>query len=340
MTAARCAALVTLCAAAAVGTATGASDLAPDVRAVLTRDLLFTAPEIADLERGRIVRHALAAAAATGIAVTGATRVSAPKSRFLDRVRDIVNFKRGPNVLEIGTFSTPPVPADLDGLTVDANDFDARNCRVNDCDIRLPAAAIMRVAEIDRRGAGAQTRVAALFKQILFEHVSAYVSGRAGRITQYDDGRRAIRPAVEFDGLLAHAPALGALVPGLPEHLRDFPAAPLEGARDFLYWSKEKFGFAPFITVTHVTMVCRSAATCVVASKDVYSSRYIDASLSISIATDAPSAGGFYLVYANRSRASGLSGFLGGLRRAIAERRAKAGLEDSLRTIRLELERR
>ena len=44
---------------------------------------------------------------------------------------------------------------------------------------------------------------------------------------------------------------------------------------------------APFITVTHVDDRLPSAATCVMATKDVYSSRYLDASVALAIATDA-----------------------------------------------------
>ena len=68
-------------------------------------------------------------------------------------------------------------------------------------------------------------------------------------------------------------------------------------------------------------------------TKDVYSSRYIDASLAISIATDSletPSA--FYLVYGNRSRANALKGGFSSLKRAIVERRARGNLEQYLRT--------
>jgi len=95
-----------------------------------------------------------------------------------------------------------------------------------------------------------------------------------------------------------------------------------------------------FITVTHVTIVCPSATTCVMTTKDVYSSRYIDASLAITIATDTletPAA--FYLVYGNRSRANALKGRLSSLRRAIVERRARGSLEEHLRTLKLQMER-
>jgi hypothetical protein len=191
--------------------------------------------------------------------------------------------------------------------------------------------------EIDLNAPDAQARGAALFKQILLEDVSAYVSGRE-RMPQYDDGSKPIRPHDDLEGILAAMPEIGVLLPGLPDHLRRFPAGRLPDAEDFLYWSKEKFGIAPFITVTHVTIVCRSAATCLMTTRDVYSSRYLDASVALAIATDAGGPDTFDLVYDNRSRASALKGGLAGLRRMVAERRARGALEDNLKTIKKLLE--
>jgi len=170
--------------------------------------------------------------------------------------------------------------------------------------------------------------------------VIAYEKGNAnGRIAEYDDDARPIRPQEEFEGVLRDTPSLGALVPGLPDHLRHYPSDRVDNSEDFLYWSKERFGIAPFITVTHVTIVCPSPRTCVVTTKDVYSSRYIDASLALSIATDARSdPEHFYLVYVNRSRASALKGGLASLRRALAGRRARGSLEDNLKSIKNQLE--
>ena len=95
---------------------------------------------------------------------------------------------------------------------------------------------------------------------------------------------------------------------------------PLGGTHDFLYWSKERFGLTPFITVTHVAIAQVETGAYVVASRDVYSSRYVDASLSFTIASDAVGIGNaFYMVYVNRSRAYALKGPMAGLRRSIAE---------------------
>jgi len=325
---------------AAVAAGAPSDDIDPGVRGVLTRSLRFSSNELADLARGKIVKHSIEDPAAAEVAVAGGVRIDAPKSAFIDRVRDIERFKKGPEILQIGRFSSPPAAADLDRLTVDRDDFDVRECRVGDCPIRLPADVIRRFQqEIDPKAPDVQQRTEALFKQVLLDAVTAYVTGGPGRIASYDDESTSIKPAEEFDGVLAGESSLDALVPGLAAHLRDHRSAPLDGAEDFLYWSKEKFGPEPFITVTHVTIVCPSPRTCVVATRDVYSTRYVDASLAVTISSDSVSdANRFYLVYANRSRASAMKGGLSSLRRSIVGRRARGSIEDSLKQIKTQLE--
>jgi hypothetical protein len=75
------------------------------------------------------------------------------------------------------------------------------------------------------------------------------------------------------------------------------------------------------------------------ASKDVYSSRYFDASLALTVASDAGSSPNeFYLVYVNRSRANALKGPLTSLRRGLVERRARSGLDENLKAIKAKME--
>ena len=321
--------------AAALGLLVSAApgdEIDPVVREVLTKYWHFTRDDLADIQHGKVVKRSLESSTAGELAVVGATRVDAPKQRFLDLVRDIPRFKRGPEVVAIGRFSNPPEMQDLASLTIEKDDFDASTCKVHDCDVRLPANVIEQVARA--------ADPVAFFKQIVFENVVAYEKGATqGRLVQYDDGQRPIRPGDEFEGLLRDAPALGALAPALPDYFRKYPADPIAGDDDFLYWSKEKFGIAPFVTVTHVAIVCPSARTCVMATRDVYSSRYIDASLSISVATDVGDpAQGFYLVFANRSRANALKGGFASLRRSLAGRRARTSLEDNLKRVKAQLE--
>lgn len=309
--------------------------LAPEISVVFTRFWRFSTSDLADLRKGRVVKRGLEASYPGEIAVAGAIRVSAAPTAFVDAVRNIVEFKSNPDVMQIGRFSDPPVVDDLRALTVDDDDFDAASCRVHDCGVRLPAEVIQRLpAEVDLKAPDAQQRAAEWFKQALFAHVHAYWSGSPGRFLTYDDDEKPIRPVNDFDGLMKSTPEIGALSAPLRDHLASFPSARMQGAEDFLYWSKEKFGIAPFITVTHVVIACPSEHLCLVASKDVYSSRYIDASLALTVTSvDAADPRAFYLAYMNRSRSSSLKGRLSGLRRSIAERRARGSLEETLKTL-------
>jgi hypothetical protein len=319
-----------------------ASDLQPQLRDLLSREFKFSPQDLADLEKGKVVTRRLAATAPGEVAAVGAVRVKARKQMFVDRYRDIVQFKRGADVPQIGRFSDPPSIQDLASLTVEKQDGDLRTCRVGNCDIRLPAATILRFQkEIDWKTRDADARAAALFKEVLFENVRAYMSGGPGRIAEYDDEAHPIRPVDEFVSLLRASPYIDELVPGLAKHLETFPSNRLPGAEDFLYWSKEKFGsLAPFITVTQVTSTRPTPGSYVLASKDVYSSRYFDASLTLTIASDAvTNSDAFDLVYVNRSRADALKGAFAGLRRSIVERRAKGSLEENLKLTKLRLER-
>jgi len=329
------------CALAALALAAPTLSTIPaDLRGSLVNDFKFSSGDLSDLEHGKIVKRVVETTAPGEVAVVGATRIKAARAAFLDRARDIVRFKKGPDVVEIGRFGSPPALEDLAALTIDKNDFDLRSCQVASCDIRLSAAVIARFQkEIDWNAPDADARAAALFKEVLVENVRAFVTDGPGRIVEYDDEKRPVRPIDDFLALADHAAYVDRWIPGLAAHLRNPATAPLPGSDDVLYWSKEKFGIAPFITVTFVTYATAASGASIIASRDVYSSRYFDASLSFTIAADAVGTpGSFYLVYANRSRADALKGSLAGLRRSIVERRSKGGLEDHLKAMKKTLE--
>ena len=191
------------------------SDLQPELQTLLSRELKFSTSDLADLAEGKIVTRRLDATAAGEIAVAGAVRVRTRKEVFVERYRDITQFKRGPDVLQIGRFSDPPMMEDLGSLTLDRQDVDVRTCRVGDCDIRLPAQTIVRFQqEIDWKARDAQPRAASLLKQVLFDHVRAYRLGGPGRIVEYDDEKRPIRPVDDFAGLLQGSPYIMLLAMG------------------------------------------------------------------------------------------------------------------------------
>jgi hypothetical protein len=327
-------------AAVDAGAAPG-SDLQPELRGLLSNTLKFSPSELDDLEKGKVVAHRLGATAEGEAGAAGATRIKGRKEAFIDLYRDIVRFKRGPGVLAIGLFGDPPSVGDLATLPLDTQDVNLRDCRVGHCDIRLPASAIGRFQnEIDWTASDADAHAATLFRHILADNVQAYMSGGAGRITEYDDEKRPVRPVDDFSSLLKGAPYVDELVPGLAAHLEAFSTNPLPGSEDIVYWSKERWGdLDPFVTVTHVAIPHLVRVGRVIASRDVYSSRFLDASLSVTIASDAVSTpDAFYLVYINRSRADALKGKAADLRRSVVERRSKSGLEENLKLTKLRLE--
>ena len=81
---------------------------------------------------------------------------------------------------------------------------------------------------------------------MLLAHAQSYETGAPGRITEYDDSRTPIHPTIAAEDLIKNASYLDAFKPGLAAHMQCMWSNPLEGADDFLYWSKESFGPSPF----------------------------------------------------------------------------------------------
>src|SRR5437763_6111463 len=149
--------------------------------------------------------------------------------------------------------------------------------------------------------------------------------GTNGWIMRYGDDKAPLWLVYEFQALMKSLTYVDAVLLGLSAHLTNYPAvSPTDvtaGAEDFLYWSKEKFGIAPFISMTHVTLVTANPRRYVATTRDVYSSRYFDASLALVVASDSlTDPQSFYLFYVNRSRASALRGSFARFRRSIVER--------------------
>jgi hypothetical protein len=76
------------------------------------------------------------------------------------------------------------------------------------------------------------------------------------------------------------------------------------------------------------------------ASKQLYGSHYFDSSLGLTLLLRDINPGTTVLVYINRSRIDVLSGFLGGLKRAIVRSRGRSAMEDTLARIRTRLPER
>src|SRR2546427_1478305 len=298
----------------------------------------FTDADIASVDAGRVVAHQLPAADKAATAASGAVRVQADKAAALRRFREIEFVRRAPSVLESGWFSTPPRPADLEGLTLEDSDVEAaQKCRPGDCALKLASSAIERVrAEVVGPLAEAKPKATALVRRMLVEYVAAYQTGGIGALATYNDKEKPQETPAEFRKLLTASPFLVEYVPEFHRYVEEYPRGRLDGVEDFFYWTKDKFGPKPTISVHHVTLWQdpRSPGRTLVCSKRIYASHYFQSGLDLVALVDEPSGQkGFYLMELHRVRIDPPTGVLsgvllgkirGGIETAVSERLAAA----------------
>ena len=278
------------------------------------------------------------------VAAFGMVSVQVPVEYFVERLRDIESFKRSPEVVEIGRFASSPRLEDLERLTIDPVDLAAlERCRVGDCELKLTSEMIENIRREEPKDS---VRIAALYRRMLVDYVRSYLKAGNAALATYHDKKSALRLGDEFRSLLEASPYLKEYVPDFRKHLEQFAEARLPDAEDFIYWSKEKFGLKPVVSITHVTIHRPPRGDpwpILVASKQIYASHYFTSSLGLAAFFESPGSSSgcrAYLMYLNRSRADLLGGgMLGALKRAIVKRRVRSGLEKNLQLTRERLER-
>jgi hypothetical protein len=310
---------------------------------ILQQRLQLSRSEAGALERGQSFAKTLRAGDRREIAAGGAIRVDVPLEFFLQRFADIVSFKQSPIVRQIGKFSDPPRRTDLDSLTFEAADLDSlKACRAGDCDIQLSVEQIQRIQTgIDWSRTDARMQANRVLRGMLFEYVERYRSSDGQGLLVYANERTPLRVSDELRLLAAHSSEMVAGLPGFVDSLLN--GKPLEGTEEFIYWSKEQFGLKPVVSITHVIIYSprrTDVPDVMIASKQIYASRYLAASLAITLGV-APSPGpssSFYMVYANRTRPRAFPPLIGGLVRRIAQGQTREGLEEQLTLAKTRLE--
>src|SRR5215510_11295307 len=259
------------------------------------------------------------------IAVSGLVNVRAGAEEFLRSYRESMTRKTNPAILEIGGFGSEPSVNDLDSLTLDTDDIeDLKDCVVGDCELKLSASMIQRFSkEIDWDAPGYQLAATNLFKQMLLDYVRDYRTRGEAALIEYNDKRDEVSLATEQQALNAASSYVnGALAEAKSN---------LQLAEDNIIWSKIKFGLKPVIAINHVRIYRRNSDAgpqVLIASNQIYANHYFNASLALTAFVSIPGADqGSYLVYENRSRADGLEGPLGKLRRGVVEKKALEGLK-------------
>ena len=292
---------------------------------VLTEKASFQETDFAALQRNQPVVRLTPVSDKREIAVAGLVNIRTGADEFLRSYRDSMVRKSNAAILEIGSFSSQPTFGDLEGLTLDTRDIeDLKDCVAGDCQVKLSAAMIERFRkEIDWNAPDYALKATNLFKQMLSAYVSDYRTRGEAALIQYNDKRSQI-------DLAAEQRALGQASSYINDVLGDSKAG-LQLIEDAIVWSKIKFGLKPVIAVNHIKIYKRDnevGPQVLIASKQIYASHYFNASLALMAFVTVPGATqGAYLVSENRSRADGLEGPFGKIKRGVVEKKAVEGLK-------------
>jgi hypothetical protein len=317
----------------------------PEPQTFLRKQLAFTPLELSALESGQIIVKLPKTDETREVAAFAIGRLDVPAEFFLKRMRDIVNFKKSENVLQIGKFSDPPRLEDLTNLTLDSTEMESmRRCKVSQCDFKMSASAIERFRkQVNWSAPDYRERVTALTHEMLFEYVHDYLHGGNGALGEYSDKGYRLRVAEELQSILQPAPYMYGYAAEFQKYLREFPNSRPAYVENFFYWSKEKFGLKPVISVTHVTVYKLSQAygeDVLIASKGIYANHYFEASLGLtafihSKSSDPPRT---YLIYINRSKTDALRGFLAGFKRSLIGGSVRDGAKKHMGLVKEKLE--
>lgn len=295
----------------------------------------FQATDFAALERGEPVVRLTPAQNKREVAVAGLVTLRANADEFLHSYREGLTRKSNAAVMEIGTFGAAPTLADLEALTLEAKDIeDLKQCVVGDCDIKLSAAMIQRFSrEVDWQAPDYAQQATQLFKTMLLEYVKDYRARGDAALIEYHDKQNQVRLADEHQALTQASGYLTGVFAGVPQ-------AELQPFEELLVWSKIKFGLKPVIAINHVTIYKRDrefGPRILAVSKQIYANHYFNSSLALTgfVTVAGPTS---YLIYEARSRADGLEGPLGKLRRSVVENKALDGLKTILEQSKITLE--
>ena len=335
---------IAFCAIASLTTNTGlAQNSVSEFQKIFPKTITFEESDFAALAQGQPVVRLLPVTDKREVAVCGLVKLQVPAEQFLQSFRQFMTLKVNPGILEIGRFSDRPTPADLQTLTIEDRDLeDLKECVVGDCKLKLSAKMIERVQkEIDWEAPDYRIQATQLFKQMLVDYVSDYLTRGDAALIEYNDKSKEVRLAEEQRALMAASIHTQNVLPEFRQHLNGSLKSELSVVESAIVWSKIKFGLKPVIAINHRTIYKReqeSGPQVLITSRQIYASHYFDSSLALTTLVNIPGTdAGAYLFYENRSRADALGGLFGRMKRGIVEEKAVDNLKSILESSRTKL---
>lgn len=259
------------------------------------------------------------------VAVAGLVNIHTSAEDFLKSYRESMTKKNNSAILEIGSIGKAPALADFENLTLEPRDIeDLKECVAGECQVKLSAQMIERFGnEVDWNAPDYALQATNLFRRMLVDYVRDYRTRGDAALMEYNDKRYGVSLAAEQRAL--------ATASGYVNDVLNAERSQLQVVEEAIVWSKIKFGLKPVIAVNHITIYRRAhevGPQVLIAAKQIYANHYFNGSLALTAFVKIPE--GAYLVYENRSRADGLEGPFGKLKRGVVEKKAVEGLRTIL----------
>lgn len=303
----------------------------------LLRDRLgLSAAEVARFAAGEVVSRNVPETASNEIAAVGALRGAGNLKRLVAWLRDIESFMRAAGTQNVGAIKTPASAADFARLNLDDVDLaDLASCRPGRCAVRMPAAYLQRLQkEVNFKAPDARAQAAALTRTLVAEYVAAYQKGGDAAVGALHDPSAPDQSANQFSDMLRRSTKVWDLAYPFVSYLETYPAAAPARIDSRFYWTRDAAIRKPTLTLHHVVLEELPEGRVLVADKQFYASRDLDAALMIALAIPAKDDKNFDLIVAIKARAGAISGVTGRVLRGRIENEMTEGLRTYLTWIR------
>lgn len=302
---------------------------ADELRSALVSYATFTEAELEALDKGEVVVKRVKTAKDQDVAVFGIVKMVELRPITMADFRESFSQRGNREVEGKGRFSDPPNISDLATLKLEDRDFDElRKCRIGDCDINMSGKWIERFStEIDWNKADHRQKATELFRAMVLEYTSEYAMKGVTSLGTHANRKEPLDIARAQNELLKELPLVDTFGFGLRKYMQEFPAGRPSGIQSEMHWSAVDFGLNPTVTLTHAvtfTMGIAGNDSHFVLTRQFYSTRYLDASISLTALLRIPNGNSVdsYVVFSDRSRSDALGGILGGVGRAAVEAEA------------------
>jgi hypothetical protein len=299
----------------------------PDAPTLLAA-LGLTPAEIADVQAGKIVRHAVPPASDRELTAGMAFQLPVAPAELVKELRAGVMSHVDPGTTQSGTIGANPA-ADLAKLTLAPSTAAAYASAAPGDALNLSTAEI---AAFGALGAGAApAAVESAVRDALVARLEAYRSRGLAGIAPYARASGARSAADELRTASLAAKGFEKYAPAAYALLASYPDGKPQGTEESFRWSQFDAHGTPTIALTHGLFVPDGDAWLVIQRQFYVSTGY---NAEQAVAALLPVAGGSVAIYGNRTSTDQITGFGGSTKRSLGSKVLASQLESSFERLR------